>query len=86
MSNEYINDFTVQKQFFHFPGCPEDWIAGPSSCYFLSASTLTQRKFAVNKCRAMGGYLAAIETEAENHFLSGMMANIPGGMRMAYFN
>ncbi|XP_052784595.1 uncharacterized protein LOC128220288 [Mya arenaria] len=51
-------------------GCPDDWIAGPSSCYFVSSITTTQRKYAVNKCAAIGGRLVTIETEAENHFLS----------------
>ncbi|KAL4240077.1 zymogen binding [Mactra antiquata] len=62
----------------HNTGCPDGWIAGPEGCYYMSNITTTQRKFAVNKCAAIGGHLVNIETEAENNFLSVVFGNIPG--------
>ena len=41
--------------------------------------TTTKYQFAVNKCANQGGHLVNIETEAENHFLSNLFSNIPGG-------
>jgi len=60
-------------------GCPEGWIAGPTSCYFLSTITTTQKKFALLKCKAMNGSLVNIESPMENHFISMAFANITGG-------
>lgn len=51
-------------------GCPDEWVAGPTSCYQLLPNTITKREFAMNKCAEHGGHLVAIETEAENHFIS----------------
>ncbi|XP_045212294.2 uncharacterized protein LOC123563518 [Mercenaria mercenaria] len=58
-------------------GCPEGWIAGSESCYFLSKIPTTQKKFAVSKCANIGGHLVNIETETENHFLSSLFVNTP---------
>lgn len=55
-------------------GCPEGWVAGRTSCYYLSTITTSQQVYAERKCQSMGAYLVNIETEAENHFLSVMFA------------
>ena len=62
-----------------FLGCPEGWLAGPDSCYFMPNKSTSQRKFAVNKCKNFGGHLVNIETEAENNFLSVLFSDFSGG-------
>ena len=74
------------NSFVPIVGCPEGWVAGTSSCYQLSKGFVTNRDFAVKRCALRGGHLVAIESEAENQFLSHTFASGLNGIIPFYLN
>ncbi|KAL4241093.1 Neurotrypsin [Mactra antiquata] len=60
-------------------GCPDGWIAGPTGCYQVSLGKVTKKDFAINRCLSKGGYLATIETDEENHFISNALWDFSNG-------
>ncbi|XP_053377567.1 secretory phospholipase A2 receptor-like [Mercenaria mercenaria] len=49
-------------------GCPDNWLTYGQSCYYFSNQSVMWLE-AMGRCQKLGGYLAEINTAAENQFL-----------------